>query len=344
MNRPSSTSTVYSNYSQDSAKDKSIESPRKEVKTKDRERRKSIIQAVSDFFHKRISHSNPTSPIKDGKAQGIYSSQKSKDKSKSCFDMDHLNSFENYNTENVLPYRCQSEKNLIVSRTVQDEQPPPIPPPPLNYAPPDLHHVSDGSQSEDLDGRGISLETLDYTNSSYNLDGTNPSSTEPKRRRSQRAIRKAELKRFRRAQENQRQREETEVKQRELEAKGVAIEKALRGEGTENTQLDEQLFASWMQLRREQQKLHVYDQMLSIQARELQLEDRHARLQNELRERLSQDDSTKTTEDANRESQILQEMLEIVKMHDSLVLERDRLRSTDTPTSNVQEAPIDETR
>lgn len=44
-----------------------------------------------------------------------------------------------------------------------------------------------------------------------------------------------------------------------------------------------------MQLRREQQKLHVYDQMLSIQARELQLEDRHARLQNELRERLSQD-------------------------------------------------------
>lgn len=103
-NRPSSTSTIYSSISHDSAKDKSVDSSpktsgfytsdpnvssashktdiEKKTKVKDRERRKSIIQAVSDFFHKKISHSNPSSPIKEGKLRGIYSSQKSKDISK----------------------------------------------------------------------------------------------------------------------------------------------------------------------------------------------------------------------------------------------------------------------
>ena len=40
--------------------------------------------------------------------------------------------------------------------------------------------------------------------------------------------------RLRMAQEIQRKLEETEVKQRELESRGVSVEKALRGEGGKN--------------------------------------------------------------------------------------------------------------
>lgn len=46
-----------------------------------------------------------------------------------------------------------------------------------------------------------------------------------------RASRQAELKRLRIAQEIQREQEEIEVKLKELEARGVLIEKELRGEG-----------------------------------------------------------------------------------------------------------------
>ena len=48
-----------------------------------------------------------------------------------------------------------------------------------------------------------------------------------------RAARQAEQKRLRVAQEIQRQLEEVEVKQKEIEARGVSVEKALRGEPQE---------------------------------------------------------------------------------------------------------------
>lgn len=45
--------------------------------------------------------------------------------------------------------------------------------------------------------------------------------------------------RLRMAQEIQRKLEETEVKQRELESRGVSVEKALRGEGGKNLSLQQ---------------------------------------------------------------------------------------------------------
>lgn len=94
--------------------------------------------------------------------------------------------------------------------------------------------------------------------------------------------------RLRMAQEIQRKLEEIEVKTRELERRGVLVEKALRGESgnSENNKDDTELLKEWFDLMRDRTELRRYEKELSIRAQELELEDRHARLQKELRERL----------------------------------------------------------
>jgi hypothetical protein len=92
------------------------------------------------------------------------------------------------------------------------------------------------------------------------------------------------------AQEIQRQLEELDVKQRELERRGVAVEKALRGEGEAgDTQEEEELLREWFNLMREQSELRRYERELLMRAEELELEDRHTRLQQELRDKMSRD-------------------------------------------------------
>lgn len=89
------------------------------------------------------------------------------------------------------------------------------------------------------------------------------------------------------AQEIQRKLEETEVKTRELEERGVGIEKALRGEVSEGYSKEEsELLQEFFDLMRERTELRRYERELLVRAQELELEDRHARLQQELRERL----------------------------------------------------------
>lgn len=68
-----------------------------------------------------------------------------------------------------------------------------------------------------------------------------------------RASRQAELKRLRIAQEIQREQEEIEVKLKELEARGVRIEKELRGEGQyfedePNTAKDDRLLKELLEI------------------------------------------------------------------------------------------------
>lgn len=67
-------------------------------------------------------------------------------------------------------------------------------------------------------------------------DESNATETrEQKRQRAiSKAVRQAELKRLRIAQEIQREQEEIEVQLKELEARGVLIEKALRGESEQH--------------------------------------------------------------------------------------------------------------
>nr|XP_055047038.1 protein-methionine sulfoxide oxidase mical3b isoform X15 [Misgurnus anguillicaudatus] len=168
-------------------------------------------------------------------------------------------------------------------------------------------------------------------------------------RRVQRAARRQakqeELRRLHRAQIIQRQLEQVEVKQRQLEEKGVAVEKALRGEadfwedsstsdlldihlGGMGKKDDPSLMHQWFKLVQEKNALVRYESELMIFARELELEDRQSRLQQELRERMAVDDHLKGEEELAEESRILSEMLDVVEQRDALValLEEQRVR------------------
>uniref|UniRef100_A0A8C2L801 F-actin monooxygenase n=1 Tax=Cyprinus carpio TaxID=7962 RepID=A0A8C2L801_CYPCA len=151
-------------------------------------------------------------------------------------------------------------------------------------------------------------------------------------RRVQRAARRQakqeELRRLHRAQIIQRQLEQVEVKQRQLEEKGVAVEKALRGEAGMGKKDDPSLMHQWFKLVQEKNALVRYESELMIFARELELEDRQSRLQQELRERMAVDDDLKGEDELAEERRILSEMLDVVEQRDALValLEEQRVR------------------
>ncbi|XP_037316029.2 protein-methionine sulfoxide oxidase mical3a-like [Pungitius pungitius] len=168
-------------------------------------------------------------------------------------------------------------------------------------------------------------------------------------RRVQRAARRKakqeQLKRLHKAQMVQRQLQQVEEKQRQLEDRGVMVEKALRGEadywGESNASKDVELhleglgkldnpalMQQWFQLVQQKNSLVRYESELIIFARELELEDRQSRLQQELRERMAVDDHLKEEWELLEERLILEEMLEVVEQRDSLVslLEEQRLQ------------------
>ncbi|KAE8613458.1 hypothetical protein XENTR_v10007731 [Xenopus tropicalis] len=173
-------------------------------------------------------------------------------------------------------------------------------------------------------------------------------------RRVQKAARRQakqeELKRLHRAQIIQRQLEQVEEKQRQLEERGVAVEKALRGEAVDpvagtprrrplsfcpccahegmGKKDDPKLMQEWFRLVQEKNALVRYESELMIFARELELEDRQSRLQQELRERMAVEDQLKTEQELTDEKKILNEMLDVVEQRDALValLEEQRLR------------------
>ncbi|XP_071359121.1 protein-methionine sulfoxide oxidase mical3b-like isoform X3 [Trachinotus anak] len=168
-------------------------------------------------------------------------------------------------------------------------------------------------------------------------------------RRVQRAARRQakqeQLKRLHKAQMIQRQLQQVEEKQRQLEERGVMVEKALRGEadywGDSNNSEDVDLhlgglgrldnpalMQQWFQLVQQKNSLVRYESELMIFARELELEDRQSRLQQELRERMAVEDHLKEDWQLVEERLILEEMLEVVEQRDSLVslLEEQRLQ------------------
>ncbi|GAA6097737.1 protein-methionine sulfoxide oxidase mical3a isoform X2 [Tachysurus ichikawai] len=91
---------------------------------------------------------------------------------------------------------------------------------------------------------------------------------------------------------------------------------------------DPKLMQEWFKLVQEKNALVRYESELMIFARELELEDRQSRLQQELRERMAIEDHLKTEAELADEKRILNEMLEVVEQRDSLValLEEQRLR------------------
>ncbi|XP_056117357.1 protein-methionine sulfoxide oxidase mical3a isoform X31 [Rhinichthys klamathensis goyatoka] len=166
------------------------------------------------------------------------------------------------------------------------------------------------------------------TKKTYTEEELNAKLTRRVQKAARRQAKQEELKRLHRAQIIQRQLEQVEEKQRQLEERGVAVEKALRGEAGMGKKDDPKLMQEWFKLVQEKNALVRYESELMIFARELELEDRQSRLQQELRERMAVDDHLKTEEELAEEKQILNEMLEVVEQRDSLValLEEQRLR------------------
>ncbi|XP_068455206.1 protein-methionine sulfoxide oxidase mical3b-like isoform X3 [Clinocottus analis] len=180
-------------------------------------------------------------------------------------------------------------------------------------------------------------------------------------RRVQRAARRKakqeQLKRLHKAQVIQRQLQQLEEKLRHLEERGVMVERALRGEAdywgettdSQNIELhleglgelgNSALMQQWFHLVRQKNSLVRYESELMIFARELELEDRQGRLQQELRECMAVDDHLKEERELLEERLILEEMLEVVEQRDSLVslLEEQRLqqRQEDQDLEEVQ--------
>ncbi|XP_076841730.1 protein-methionine sulfoxide oxidase mical3a isoform X3 [Brachyhypopomus gauderio] len=188
------------------------------------------------------------------------------------------------------------------------------------------------------------------TKKTYTEEELNAKLTRRVQKAARRQAKQEELKRLHRAQIIQRQLEQVEEKQRQLEERGVAVEKALRGEAVEHyvgtprwralsfcpccspegmgKKDDPKLMQEWFKLVQEKNALVRYESELMIFARELELEDRQSRLQQDLRERMAVDDHSKTSVELAEEKRILNEMLEVVEQRDSLValLEEQRLR------------------
>ncbi|KAL6437477.1 hypothetical protein ACFW04_005150 [Cataglyphis niger] len=282
---------------------------RDKKKPKDTERRKSIIQAVSDFFFKKESTPSPTQKDK-------LSMFRLTSKSRGKFDK---------TASSKSDTRPKSMCEDILIRNFITENSPPVPPPPLNYSTIQVSEIADNSFSDD-DTKTAALSTS-YT---QKVTATEESCNSiPRKSKSAKKVsRQAQLKRLRMAQEIQRKLEETEVKQKELESRGVSVEKALRGEGDCSNHEEADLLREWFDLMKERTELRRYEKELLVRAQEVQLEDRHERLQQELRERLANDDDKKTSDDVKKEGEILTEMLEIVAKRDSLIalLEEERQR------------------
>ncbi|XP_072766415.1 uncharacterized protein [Anoplolepis gracilipes] len=294
----------------------SVTIKRDKKKPKDSERRKSIIQAVSDFFFKK--ETSPTSPNQKDKLSVFRLTSKSKGK------LDKISSKSDARPKSM----CED----ILVRNFLTENSPPVPPPPLNYSisTTQVSEIADNSLSDD-DTKTAALST----SCAQKVTATEEScgSVPRKSKSAKKVARQAQLKRLRMAQEIQRKLEETEVKQKELESRGVSVEKALRGEGDCPNHEEDDLLKEWFDLMKESTELRRYEKELLVRAQEVQLEDRHERLQQELRERLANDDDKKTSDDVKKEGEILTEMLEIVAKRDSLIAlleeERQRYQSED---------------
>ncbi|KAK9499837.1 hypothetical protein O3M35_002798 [Rhynocoris fuscipes] len=247
-----------------------LQGEKTEGKKSKEDRKKSIIQAVSDFFHKK-SPSPPKTP----------SSSHSPTKNTS----------------------------ILGASKERDSSAPPVPPPPHSYVPSHEDSVSEDDTCDNSVADNISLVK--------------------RQRLNRRLARLQQSKRLRMAQEVQRELEELEVKQKELEAKGVAVEKALRGEDTGVSGSESELLSEWLRLMRERSETRSKEKMLLIRGQEIELEHRHARLQNQLSQLMSSTpDGEKTSEEVALEGRILREMLEIVERRDSLQaqLEAERQR------------------
>ncbi|KAM3872130.1 F-actin-monooxygenase mical1 [Diretmus argenteus] len=200
---------------------------------------------------------------------------------------------------------------------------------------------ADGDDDDDDDDEMFGRDDIDLFDEK--TMSSNPAEAEKlelmKMRTLERRAKMSELQRFRKAQSIQRRLEEIEVTFKELEEKGVVLERALRGEaGSGGPEMIEQ----WIHLVHEKNALLSEESELMVASRQLELEDKQSMLELELRKHMEQDDSEKTAEQEAEEERVLQQIIEVVDMRDSLVafLEEKRLKeiSEEQEAFSIKEA------
>ncbi|XP_027000791.2 F-actin-monooxygenase mical1 [Tachysurus fulvidraco] len=150
-----------------------------------------------------------------------------------------------------------------------------------------------------------------------------------KMRTLERRAKMSELQRLRKAQSIQRRLEEIEVTFKDLEEKGVVLERSLRREA--GSDVSTVMIDQWIDLVQQKNALVSEESDLMVASRQLELEDKQGMLELELRRYMEIEDSEKTAEQRAEEEQILQQMLDVVDMRNSLVafLEEKRLKEVE---------------
>ncbi|XP_034550868.1 F-actin-monooxygenase mical1 [Notolabrus celidotus] len=187
---------------------------------------------------------------------------------------------------------------------------------------------ADGDDDDDDDDEMFGHDDIDLFNEKFQAVPVDPIEAEKlelmKMRTLERRAKMSELQRLRNAQSIQRRLEEIEVTFKELEDKGVVLEQTLRGEDGSNGSPD--MIEHWIQLVHEKNALVSEESDLMVASRQLELEDKQSMLELELRKYMELTD--KTSEQQEEEERVLQQMIEVVDMRDSLVsfLEEKRLK------------------
>uniref|UniRef100_A0A8C7R5D4 F-actin monooxygenase n=1 Tax=Oncorhynchus mykiss TaxID=8022 RepID=A0A8C7R5D4_ONCMY len=182
-------------------------------------------------------------------------------------------------------------------------------------------------------GAGVLEKDIRTILSNIRNEGQGSGGFDEQRRRQEETViqqdKREQLKRLHRAQVIQRQLEEVGEKQKNLEERGVTIEKVLRGESPGDGLSDEhELLQMWFKLVLEKNRLARYEEELVIFAQELELEDRQSQLQRDLQCRMSINDSRKSSSELAEEQEMLTEIMKVVERRDTLVsqLEEQRLQ------------------
>ncbi|XP_037627760.1 F-actin-monooxygenase mical1 isoform X3 [Sebastes umbrosus] len=178
----------------------------------------------------------------------------------------------------------------------------------------------DDDDDDDDDDEMFGRDDVDLFDEKFQTMPSDPVEAEKmelmKMRTLERRAKMSELQRLRKAQSIQRRLEEIEVTFKELEDKGVVLERTLRGEAGSSGSPN--MIEHWIQLVHEKNALVSEESDLMVASRQLELEDKQSMLESELRKYMELDD--KTPELQKEEDRVLQEMIDVVDMRDSLVL------------------------
>ncbi|XP_057593665.1 F-actin-monooxygenase MICAL1 isoform X4 [Hippopotamus amphibius kiboko] len=127
------------------------------------------------------------------------------------------------------------------------------------------------------------------------------------------------MKRFCKAQAIQRRQNEIEAALRELEAKGVELELALRSQSSSPDQQKALWLEQLLHLVQKKNSLVAEEAELMITVQELNLEEKQRQLDQELRAYMNREETLKTDADRQAEDQVLRKLVDVVNQRDALI-------------------------